>query len=671
MSETLDALEAGLFTDPLDDVRLFVEALYGHAERGWVTLNWLAPSEPGMRTDWFATDQLGALAERAIELDGRNVYVPIATRRERLARGRGTNEDLADVVALACDVDVQSPKHANPRLPATFEEARAIIAGFALAPSCVVRTGHGLQAWWLLDEPTPFDRATNEVLGRWGDTWRELGRRADRQVDSTASPEHVFRLPGTINGGKRVDFAEVRLSRRYSLTELDEATLAYEAPPRREPVRRPSTSDLPGDRYNAEHTVDELLERAGFVYSHASRSGAERHYVAPHRAARGERQTGATVYADDGHATIWSETFAGAHGLEVRRPYDPFGLFAHLDHGGDFSAAAQALAGSPATHSVGSAHAEAPTDADGTPQESSTGRHVSIELIDWGTLHERPDEIVDGLVFPGRWTAVAAKAKVGKTSLLMYVTVEIAEGRDPFDGRQIDPVTVLYVDAEMGRLDLDERLRHDLQRDPACLSRWHATDLPPRLDTIEGGQALVVATQQLGADVVVIDGINGTVSGAEKDDTTWRAFYDHTVYPLKRLGVAVLTGDNLGKDAALGPRGSSVKIDKPDGVLLATRTDDGLKLHAHVRRTSAYPHDRYLRAYGLDRSEPLRYAVANASWPAGTKEGAELLDRLGVPIGYGRGRTRAMLAEAGESMADGVLSAAIRWRRYLASEGSR
>jgi hypothetical protein len=289
---------------------------------------------------------------------------------------------------------------------------------------------------------------------------------------------------------------------------------------------------------------------------------------------------------------------------------------------------------------------------------------VSVELIDWSTLHERPDEIVEGVIIPGRWTAIAAKAKMGKSTYLMYVTVEISNGRDPFTGQPVDTVAVLYVDAEMGRFDLAERLC-ELGHAPARLAHWYATDLPPRLDTLEGGSTLALAAHQLGARVVVIDGINGAVTGAEKDDTTWRAFYDFTIAPLKRNGIAVLTGDNLGKDATLGPRGSSVKVDKPDAIYGATRTDDGLRLKIHdgARRTAAYPLEHTYVITGLDGSAPISYRPTAQSWPAGTREAADVLDRLGIPTNHGRRKVRTALSEAGEAMADNVLNAAIRWRR--------
>lgn len=283
-----------------------------------------------------------------------------------------------------------------------------------------------------------------------------------------------------------------------------------------------------------------------------------------------------------------------------------------------------------------------------------------LELIDWTTIHDRGEAIVDGLVIPGRWTAIAAKAKAGKTTLEMFATVEVSEGRDPFDGTRCDPVTVLYVDGEMGRFDLEQRLHELGHPHPDRLRNWHATDLPPRLDTIEGGAVLLDSVRRLGAQVVVIDGINGTVSGAEKDDTVWRAFYDFTVFPLKREGVAVVTGDNLGKDETLGPRGSSVKVDKPDAVIRLARTDDGVKLTTTHRRTSEYASELLLTLTGLDGSAPIRYRRAASAWPAGTMEAVELLDRLAIPTNLGRAKVREAI---GQPIRNEVLAAAIRYRK--------
>jgi RecA-family ATPase len=80
-------------------------------------------------------------------------------------------------------------------------------------------------------------------------------------------------------------------------------------------------------------------------------------------------------------------------------------------------------------------------------------------LIDWSEVHDPDDDIVDGLALPGRWTQFIAGAKVGKSSLTMFIAIELSEGRDPFDGTPIDPVVVLYCDGEMGRRDLEKLIR--------------------------------------------------------------------------------------------------------------------------------------------------------------------------------------------------------------------
>jgi hypothetical protein len=286
----------------------------------------------------------------------------------------------------------------------------------------------------------------------------------------------------------------------------------------------------------------------------------------------------------------------------------------------------------------------------------------AVELIDWATIHENDDAIVDGLALPGRWTALAAPAKAGKSELILNVALHVSEGRDPFDRTQMEPVTVLYVDAEMGRLDLYERIK-GAGLEPGRLARFHATDMPPRLDTEQGGRSLLETVLQLGARLVVIDGINGVVTGGENDDTTWRAFYLHGIAPLKRAGVAVLTADNLGKDADRGPRGSSVKLDKADAIVRLRRTDNGVKLTTTHRRTSAYPSEWTLSVVGVDGDEPVAYERTNSAWPDGTEALAATIDGLGVPVDHGRGRVREALKEAKIGVRDTLLTAAIRYRK--------
>jgi hypothetical protein len=79
-----------------------------------------------------------------------------------------------------------------------------------------------------------------------------------------------------------------------------------------------------------------------------------------------------------------------------------------------------------------------------------------------------------------------------------------------------------------------------------------------------GAGRLLRWVDRLAARVTVLDGVNGFVDpeATENDDNTWRMFYDRSIRPLKDRGLAVLSNDNMGKDASKGSRRSSVKNDK-------------------------------------------------------------------------------------------------------------
>ena len=250
---------------------------------------------------------------------------------------------MLDVYAFAVDLDHRCAHHTKDDLPPDLDSALSLLDDFPLAPTVIVATGGGAQALWFAAEPWPAEDAT-PVLARWGVNWRTLGRRRGWHVDSTASLEHVFRLPGTRNVTAQADVAiiDADWTCRYGLDDLDEALVEEPIPERPKPPKRDraDSEQLAGDRFNEHTDAGSLLEARGFVLSHQQYNG-DRHYYAPHRAQSRER-SGATVYTD-GHAAIWSETFASAHGLKAKHGYDAFGLFTRLEHGGDFKAATQAV----------------------------------------------------------------------------------------------------------------------------------------------------------------------------------------------------------------------------------------------------------------------------------------------------------------------------------------
>lgn len=297
--------------------------------------------------------------------------------------------------------------------------------------------------------------------------------------------------------------------------------------------------------------------------------------------------------------------------------------------------------------------------------ESPEPAYEPVPIVDWAELFDRSvvdDAYVDGLLHPGRWTQFVAAAKVGKSTLAMHLTTSLARGRDPFTNVERTPLRVLYLDAEMGRLDVYERLSA-AQFGPAELALVAYSDMPPRCDEIQGGTAVVSAAKLNQADVVILDGMNGMVSGAENDDLTWRNMFDYTIAPLKRAGIAVLSTDNMGKDRTRGSRGSSVKTDKADAVFELARIDGGIRLKRTHTRTASMVAELDLHMFGIEGDEPIGYRVAPNSWPLGTLDAVKVLDDVGVPADFGRDKARRELNLVGVKMRDTVLSAAIRYRK--------
>src|SRR4051794_28984508 len=71
-----------------------------------------------------------------------------------------------------------------------------------------------------------------------------------------------------------------------------------------------------------------------------------------------------------------------------------------------------------------------------------------VQLLDWSTAFNRPpiDAVVEGLIFPGRWTAFVAPAKQGKSTFALHIAHRLACGLDPFDPNVVgDRLGVLYL----------------------------------------------------------------------------------------------------------------------------------------------------------------------------------------------------------------------------------
>jgi hypothetical protein len=95
-------------------------------------------------------------------------------------------------------------------------------------------------------------------------------------------------------------------------------------------------SDSPGSRFNAAHTVDDILVTHGWKEDRRTTAGMG--FTRP-----GKDSGTSGVLLNNGNFYVFSSNAAP---LEPGRSYDAFGLFTAYNHGGDFATAARELAGS-------------------------------------------------------------------------------------------------------------------------------------------------------------------------------------------------------------------------------------------------------------------------------------------------------------------------------------
>lgn len=116
-------------------------------------------------------------------------------------RGRRSVEYLSGVVGLLADLDVKPGSFES--IDAAREFADTVFHG--CPPSLLVRSGGGLQAWWLYHEVRTFDGFPEECevakreARRFGATIREAARARGVNIDSTHDLARIFRLAGCLN----------------------------------------------------------------------------------------------------------------------------------------------------------------------------------------------------------------------------------------------------------------------------------------------------------------------------------------------------------------------------------------------------------------------------------------------------------------------------------------
>lgn len=460
--------------NPASDITIeWYRNLYGEVEDGWLSFFSIDRATGETSTDWCrATDLEGAADITRNRNAAGDVWNGVAIRTHRTS-GRGGAAECGWVTSLWSDIDFVDPGHrGNDLLPPDEKAAADLVRDFPVPPTAVIHSGGGLQAWHMLDEVVAVEDL-GDLLAAYGATWAHVGAEAGYHVDNVFDLARIMRAPGTTNR-KIATPRPVRLifadwDRRYGIGDLRDRCVDPPAPYVHERKRDVPYigPDRPGDEYSARHDGHELLTAEGFHTAQRDHYGNV-HYRAPHRGAK--EQTGATVYAEDGHTTIWSETYAsGRPSVDIRRPYDPFGLYVAIKHAGDFSAATGELRrqgyGARPTTSPGDFTPPEPPAADhgqAVDQEepADDGDHGQPKVAIFWTdevAADPPDpidELVTNLVGVGEVSVFGAPRAMGKTWATMGLAVAVSEGRGTVFGsdafRVTRPGRVVYLQGELG-----------------------------------------------------------------------------------------------------------------------------------------------------------------------------------------------------------------------------
>lgn len=264
----------------------------------------------------------------------------------------------------------------------------------------------------------------------------------------------------------------------------------------------------------------------------------------------------------------------------------------------------------------------------------------------------------------GKATNLYAPRGLGKSELALYGAAALATGRGPLNTAAGEPLSVVYLDLEMGEDDLEDRLTglgYGPGDDLSALHYFVLTDLPP-MTTVEGGVAVLEIASAHDAEVVIVDTLARVGGGEENSNDTWIGLGTHTVLRLKARGITSLWLGHAGKDITKGERGGSAKGDTVDCIWRQERGDQGaVRLVNEKRRSGWVPETVDL--VRVERGGRLAYQMGTDTWPAGTNAVVADLEQLGAPAQITRRAASALLRENGMGARDQIVSAALRWRR--------
>lgn len=285
----------------------------------------------------------------------------------------------------------------------------------------------------------------------------------------------------------------------------------FAAPEERLPGSRLVDGTRPGDDYDARGDFFELLRRHGWT----SMGDAGKRWTRPGKS----YGVGATWDEVPRRFYVFSSNAAP---LEAHKTYKPWHVYALLEHGGDFRAAAQALAaqgyGEPQTRTVSSGSTAGV--AASVPPLTTTSWPDPVTASQLLTNPpSQPPELISGMLYHGGTMLMAGASKSRKTFTLLQQGVAVATG-GTWLGMKCDLAPVLYLNFELQDFAVHDRLRaicEALQiKAPENLHLWNLRGV--KCPKGELSQKVPDMIRKLGAKLVILDPYYKISSQSGKDE---------------------------------------------------------------------------------------------------------------------------------------------------------
>ena len=181
--------------------REFLTALWGNPPPGQAQV-WMSPKKRLVlyRSLERVTEDMAAYPDRNIYTGAALAAPEARVRRDNRAKAH----EAYAIPGLWADADIAHEVHKKTALPPTREAARSALEETGYAPTILIDSGHGLQAWWpftepwILPEDQERDRA-NALTIWWHDQLTAILGKHGWKIDATHDLARVMRLPGTTN----------------------------------------------------------------------------------------------------------------------------------------------------------------------------------------------------------------------------------------------------------------------------------------------------------------------------------------------------------------------------------------------------------------------------------------------------------------------------------------